>query len=233
MPKKTPGKLQPPSPAAEFNQLPLAKWCGPVSGVYYRLNSTNPAAGQPWPAVFFSRQDRSRFDPAAGPGTLCIGPSLAGAMLEIFDDHWGEVGSPNRAITQSELETWWVSLIALPETIVFRTEGLALSKIGTDLQLLSGDHATAREWAVRLAAHPAAIGGIAYGSRHDHSRQNLAVFQRPPLLSPVSDGALKPGVAWKRVAKHGKRMVYGPAILLGKHPDLMKAVTELEVGILP
>jgi hypothetical protein len=116
MQKKTPGKLRPPPAAADFDRLPLAKWCKPTSGIYYRMHSTNPITGKPWPAIFFSQKGRSRFDPAAGPGTLYFGESLAGAMLEVFDDHWGPIGSPNRTITQSELDTWWVSLIALPKT---------------------------------------------------------------------------------------------------------------------
>lgn len=233
MPKKIPGKLQPPPAAAEFDNLPLAKWCKPVAGIFYRLHSTDTKAGKPFPAVFFSQRGRTRFDPELGPGTLYIGGSLAGAMLEIFDDHWGPVGSPNRSITQSELDARWVSLIALPETMVFETEGLSLSKIGTDLQLLSGGHMAAREWAFRLGAHPATIGGIAYVSRHDHTRRNLAVFRRPHLFPEVSDEALLPQVLWHREEKHGNGLVYGPAVKLRRHPELMAVLSELEVGILP
>jgi hypothetical protein len=235
MPKKTPGKLLPPPAAAEFDELPLARWCKPAAGVFYRLHSTDLTTSKPWPSVFFSQRDRSRFDPAGGPGTLYLGASLAGAMLEIFDDHWGPVGSPNRTITQSELDTWWVTLIAVPETVVLETAGSSLSKIGTDMQLLSGDHASAREWALRLSAHPATVGGIAYVSRHDHTRGNLALFQRPHLLPIAFDAALLRGAAktWQRAARHGSGLVHGPAVNLRDHADLMDALSELEVGLAP
>jgi len=194
MPKKTPGKLQSPPATEEFSKLPLANWCKSANGIFYRLHSTNQGTGAPWPPVFFSQQGRSRFDPTQGPGTFYIAESLAGALLEIFDDHWGPVGSSNRMITRSELDTWWVTLIALPETTVFETAGASLSKIGTDLQLLSGDHAVAREWAVRVAEHPVEAGGIAYVSRHDHTKRNLAIFRRAHLFSEISDKRLIPAV---------------------------------------
>jgi len=235
MSKKTPGKLQPPPVAAEFDKLPIAKWCKSAEGVFYRLHSTDPTTGKPWSAVFFSQYDRTRFDPVDGPGTLYVGESLAGAMLEIFDDHWGAVDSPNRTVTQSELDTWWVSLIALPKTAMFQTDGLSLSKIGTDMQLLSGDHATARKWALRLGAHPATIGGIAYVSRHDNTRHNLAVFQRSHLFPDAHDDTLLPDATkiWKRKGKHGSGLIYGPAVKLRNHPELTDSLLELEVGLLP
>jgi hypothetical protein len=93
MPKKTPGSLQSPRPPDEFNRLPLRRLLDTVSGVFYRLHPRNPATGLPWPAVFFSRRDASRFDPTRGVGTLYLGDSLAGAVLEMFGDRLEPLGS--------------------------------------------------------------------------------------------------------------------------------------------
>jgi RES domain-containing protein len=233
MAKKTPGEFHPPPPAYEFNQLPLAPPCTLESGFLYRLHSTNVETGAPWPAVFFSRRGTSRFDPVEGVGTLYAAKSLAGAVLEVFDDRWGPVGSIERTLTPSELETWWVTLVDLPPTTVFDTSGVDLSKIGTDLQLLAGDHATARTWALRLMEHPANLGGIVYASRHAHTKVNLAIFQRKALLPEMFDANLGPKTisAWTREARHGANIIFGPAIKLGTHPELIAVSKELEVGL--
>jgi hypothetical protein len=159
MPKKTPGKLNPPPPAAEFNKLPLYSWCGLREGFYLRLHRVNRSTGKPWHPIHFSRRGASRFDPPTGPGTLYVGESIGGILLEVFDDSWGAVGSLSRCLTRAQLNEWWVTLVAVPPVNLFYAHGIALSKIGTDVQLLSGDHATAREWALRLAEHPLCIDG--------------------------------------------------------------------------
>lgn len=88
MPKKIPGKLNPPPAQTAFDQLPLGQHCGPMKDVFYRLHSLNPATGTAWPPVFFSHLGATRFDPAAGVGTLYMGSTLVGALLEMFDDRW-------------------------------------------------------------------------------------------------------------------------------------------------
>jgi hypothetical protein len=105
MPKKTPGKLNSPPTQAEFDKLPLANLCGPVKGVFYRLHSLNPASGKAWPALFFSQRGATRFDPATGVGTLYIGSSLVGALMEMFDDRWGPLGDSSRSLTEPELQS--------------------------------------------------------------------------------------------------------------------------------
>jgi RES domain-containing protein len=129
MAKKTPGELHPPPLTKEFNELPLARLCVLESGLLYRLHSTNVETETPWPAVFFSRRGATRFDPAEGVGTLYAAKSLAGAVLEVFDDRWGPVGGIERTLTPSELETWWVTLVDLPPTTVFDTSGVNLEPI--------------------------------------------------------------------------------------------------------
>lgn len=235
MPPKTPGKLNFPPPQNEFDQLPLAQWCVSVQGVFYRLHSLNRTTRKPWPPTHFSQAGRTRFDPANGPGTFYVGETLAGVMLEIFDDSWGMVNTLSRSITRTQLQEWWVTLVAVPPVNLFAARRTNLSKIGTDLQLLTGDHATAREWALAFARHPYKIDGIYYPSRHDAERHNLAIFKQrhwPPeqpdatLTGPASAHA-------SRVINSAGPIAHGPAVLLRDHPELIRALTELEVAILP
>jgi len=131
MPVKTPGKLNSPPPQAEFDALPLARWCAQMEGVYYRLHGLNQTTGKPWPPVHFSQRGTSRFDPAGGPGTFCVGETLAGVLLEVFDDSWGDVNSPTRSLTRTQLDQWWLTLVAVPSVNIFLAHGINLSKIGT------------------------------------------------------------------------------------------------------
>ncbi len=235
MPRKTPGKLNAPSPQVAFDQLPLEKLCVHARGVFYRMHSINPATKAPWPAVFFGKRGRTRFDPASGTGTLYLGSTLVGALMEIFDDRWGPLGDHSRSLTRSELEQWWVTLVDVPPVMVFDAHGQNLSKIGTDLQVVSGNHQISRSWALRMMRHPAKVGGIVYPSRHDATQRNLALFKRPGLTPPSFDATLQPPAA-----RHGtgpamaaRTLVLGPATLLRDHPELNIALQELEVAILP
>jgi len=235
MPLKTPGKINPPAPQADFDQLPLARWCSSISGVFYRLHGLNPSTGKPSPPVYFSRAGRTRFDPSAGPGTFYVGETLAGVLMEVFDDMWGPVNTVTRSLTQTQLHEWWVTLVAVPSVNLFVARGPNLSKIGTDVQLLAGDHAISREWALRLARHPLKIDGIYYASRHDGTRHNLAIFSQRKWLKEQFDARLTPPASG-----HGHQgindkssIIYGPSVLLRDHPELQSALIELDVAILP
>jgi hypothetical protein len=232
---KTPGKLNSPPPQASFDELPLAQWCEAVSGVYYRLHSRNRATGKPWPAVHFSQSGRSRFDPPGGPGTFYVGETLVGVLLEAFDDSWGPVSAPSRSLTEAQLDEWWVSLITVPPVNLFFARGINLSKIGTDIQLLAGDHALSREWALRLAKHPLRIDGIYYPSRHHSEARNLAIFNRRSWRQARRDKTLLPPAADHRSRRidPGGPMSFGPAVLLRDHPELESTLFELHVAILP
>jgi hypothetical protein len=83
-------------------------------------------------------------------------------------------------------------------------------------------------------SHPAGVGGILYGSRHDDTQQNLALFHRAGLLPALPDATWLPPAA-----RHGPgpanavgRLVCGPAIRLRDHPELKAALQSLEVAIL-
>ncbi len=206
-----------------------------VAGVFYRLHPGNPATGQPWPAVNFSRQGRSRFDPEGGVGTLYLGDSLAGAVLETFGDRLEPAGSLGRALSKPLLGEWFVSLISVPEVMPVAASGTNLSKLGVDLQLVTGEHAVAREWALRFMEHPAHAAGIWHPSRHDDTRRNLALFQRSGLL-PAQEEAALVGSAANLTAfarRESGPLLYGPPVRLLDHPDLMAALVELEIAIVP
>jgi RES domain len=212
----------------------LAKWCNSGEGVFYRLHGLDPRLKKPWPPVYFSRDGRTRFDPTAGPGTFYVGETLAGVLMEVFDDMWGPVNSVTRSLTRKQLREWWVTLVAVSMSRVFDARGANLSKIGTDSQLLEGDHALSREWALRLAKHPLRIDGI-YPSRHDAARCNFAIFKKLQWLRTRRDAKLIPPAI-----NHGGRTInpmgplrYGPPVQLKDHPELKAALIELDVAMLP
>jgi hypothetical protein len=229
---KTPGRLNAPPAQATFDALPLDHWCGVLEGVYYRLHTLDAATGKPRPPVYFSQRGASRFDPADGPGTFYVRETLAGVLLEVFNDSWGPVNSTTRSLTQAQLDQWWVTLVALPPVNLFYAHGTNLSKIGTDIQLLAGDHAISREWALRLARHPLKIDGIFYPSRHQIAARNLAIFNQRGWSLPQFDKCLAPRRRYTRKIDPKGPIVYGPRVLLRHHPGLKRALIDLEVAIL-
>lgn len=235
MAKKTPGRLNPPSPQAEFDKLPLNDWSRIVTGVFYRIHPLDPSTRKPYGAVYFSKMGCSRFDPVNGLGTVCLAESLAGAIMEKFDDYWGPAGSIGRSLTTQQLSENWVSLIYVPPVLAFEASGVNLSAVGTDAQLFSGEHATARGWALRLMRHPLQIDGIYYISRHDNLRRNLALFARQRFLPEQDDPSLVPArlAAWRGSAYSGPKVVCGAPVLLRDHPELSSSLAELKVAILP
>jgi hypothetical protein len=232
---KTPGKLNSPPSQAEFDKLPVAGWCGPHFGVFYRLHGMDSNTGKAWHPIYFSRAGRTRFDPIDGPGTFYVGETLLGVMMEVFDDMWGPVGSITRSLTRAQLAEWWVTLVAVPQVIAFEAHKGNLSKMGTDLQLLAGEHSISREWASRLAHHPVQLDGIYYGSRHDSGQCNLAIFNQRPWKGEQSDASLTPPAAGHASRSIGKKdpLIYGPPVMLRDHPELHPSLVELEVAILP
>jgi hypothetical protein len=114
MRKKIAGKLNQPPAQAEFDRLPLADFCRQVDGVFYRLHAPDPATGEPWPPLHFSRRGNSRFDPKVGVAALCVAEKLPGALMELFDDHWGAVGSLGRSVAEQTLTQTWVTRVDVP-----------------------------------------------------------------------------------------------------------------------
>jgi hypothetical protein len=235
MQRKIAGKLNQPPAQDEFDTIPLAGLCLPVEGAFYRLHSLNRATWAPWPPLHFSRRGNSRFDAKDGVGALCVAQSLAGALMELFDDHWGPVGSIGRSVTEQTLAETFVTLVSLPKVDLFDATGANLSKIGTDAQLLTGKYSTTRKWASRLMLHPDNIDGVLYLSRHDPGRKNVALFERHHFLPAIWDAGLTAnGFSTRtRSAAQAGRLLYGPAVSLRNHRDLMPALIELKVARLP
>jgi hypothetical protein len=125
-----------------------------------------------------------------------------------------------------------VTLVAVPPINLFFAHGINLSKIGTDAQLLSGDHAIAREWALRLAEHPLAIDGIYYPSRHHSGKRNLAIFDRKGWKNGRYDKTLVSKQSFKGIDPKGP-IVYGPPLLLSQYPNLRRLLSSLEVAVTP
>jgi hypothetical protein len=235
MPKKTAGKPNEPPEQADFDALPLKDWCRRVGGVFHRLHSRDPRSGKPCPPVHFSRRGNTRFDPRDGIGSFCLARTLAGALMEVFDDHWGPIGTLGRSVSEQQLRDTFESLIYVSDVEVFDTSGPYLSWIGADAQLLSGDYAITRRWALRLMRHPHQIGGIVYPSRHDLSRENVALFEGRPFKVPNVDPDLKAGryASWKPRPSDLPGLIHGPPESLSTHPELITALVELKVARLP
>lgn len=235
MGKKIPGRLKVPPAQKKFNALPLGRLTRQVGGTFYRLHSTNAATGAAWDPLHFSVRGSSRFDPVGGTGTLYLAQELGGAMMEVFDDRWGPVGSLGRSVTRQELGSWWVTLVNVPPVDVFDATGPNLSKVGTDAQLLTAGYTKTRQWARRLMDHPQCVGGILYRSRHDPVCLDVALFQRTGLLPARLDLALNAAGmgTWVRQPSDGVGLVHGPAVQLAVHPALTQALVKLEVAVLP
>lgn len=237
MRKKTAGKINQPPEQADFDKINLTGFCTQVQVVFYRLHSTNlgDPNGNPWAPVHFSKRNNTRFDPKSGVGTLCVGETLAGAMMEVFDDQWGPVGSIGRSVTEAQLSQTWVTRVSLPNVSLFDATGPNLSKIGTDAQVLTGKYTTTRKWAVKMMLHPDQIDGVLYRSRHDLDRKNIALFGRARFLPAIHDQNLLPFEpdAWARNAGHGTAVVHGDAMRLRNHPELDPALIELQVARIP
>jgi len=234
-PRKIPGKLPPPPNASDFARLPLGRLCRRVSGVYYRLHPLDPKTGNPYGPVFFSQRGTTRFDPAQGVGTLCVADSLTGAILEMFGDRLEPLGSLGRGLSRRMLGDWFATLVSVPQVNLFEASGANLTKLGVDLQLLAGEHAVTRLWALRLMEHPARISGILYPSRHDDARRNVALFKRPSLTPARQKDNLTPPASAQGIFAARKKgtLLHGPAVCLRGHPELLDALTELEVVLLP
>ncbi|MDB6153929.1 MAG: hypothetical protein JWL90_2382 [Chthoniobacteraceae bacterium] len=155
--------------------------------------------------------------------------------MELFDDHWGPVGSLGRSVTELTLAETWVSLVSLPRVTLLDATGANLSKLGTDAQLLTGNYSTTRKWAASLMRHPDQIEGILYRSRHDPDRLNVALFERDILLPVACDPGFTPEMigSWRRKAAYGSGLIYGPAMTLRDHPKLNQSLVELQVARLP
>jgi hypothetical protein len=153
--------------------------------------------------------------------------------MEVFDDSWGAVGTTTRSLTATQLREWWVTLVWLPQVRLLDGRGDNLSKLGTDLQLVTGRHSTARRWALRIARHPACLDGILYPSRHTTDGFNVALFKRQKFLPEVHDRGLTLPAPGLLDPAHVHRLAYGSATLLARHPDLQATLKALEVAILP
>lgn len=155
--------------------------------------------------------------------------------MELFDDHWGPVGSLGRSVTEQQLQDTFESLVYVSSVQVFVADGPHLSFIGADAQLLSGDYAITRRWALRLMKHPQQIGGIAFPSRHDPHRENIVLFEGRPFKAPQVDPDLKPAryASWKPQPSQLPGLIHGPYESLSTHPEIDAALKELRVARLP
>jgi len=201
--------------------------------MFRRLHVINPATRQPWPPIYFSRAGNTRFDPVGGVGTMCVGESLGGAILEKFDDSLGPEGDDSRSLTETQLRETWETLVYLPGVQLFDATGKNLSLICVDAQFAVGEYSITREWALRIMFHPDEVDGILFPSRHDLARKNIALFGRPRLAKmPRYDAKLSlPDIGtWNAKPADAGQLIFGPEQVLEHHPELDATLDELVVG---
>ena len=164
---------------------------------------------------FFGRSAANRFDDPGRVksrrfGTCYLGCSLEVAIAEtLLHDELPEAGGFSIAVTEIE-SRWLVRFKGLPGGVGPGAAGgpLRLADLtGTALKTLVGSggistimpYDVPQRWAAALHAHPAAVDGLVYMSRHVNDERAVVVFDRAaaklgaPRYQPLAEarGALK------------------------------------------
>ena len=185
------GRLPPhPAPPADLEQRPL-----PIletAADWYRIH------GERLAPLFFGRSGRNRFDAPGGEyGVLYAGADAYCAFVETFGHATGI-----RLVHADELRSRRLSRIRVPRPLrLVDLTGAGLARIGADARLRTGDYLIAQRWSQALHAHPLNPDGLLYRSRHDPSRQCVAIFERASTslevapMGSLADPGLRPLLA--------------------------------------
>lgn len=134
--------------------------------------------------IFFGKSGNNRWDDSlARFGVLYAGADDYCAFIETFGHTTGV-----NLIEESDLDAKSMSFIPIKKSLqLVDLTGNGLAKIGADSRLCVCDIEISKKWSRALFDHPAEPDGILYGSRHDPSRQAIAVFERakPKLRKPI------------------------------------------------
>jgi hypothetical protein len=134
--------------------------------------------------ISFGKSGRNRWDDSRLKfGVLYAGSDDFCAFIETFGHTTGV-----NLVEESDLETKSMSRIPIKKSLrLVDLTGPGLAKIGADNRLCTGNIEVSKKWSRALFEHPAKPDGILYGSRHDPSRQAVAVFERakPKLGKPA------------------------------------------------
>jgi hypothetical protein len=134
------------------------------------------------------RKYPARFDdPEQRYGVLYAGSDEHCAFIETFGHITGL-----RTVGWGDVQRYALCRIVIdrPLQLVDLT-GSGLAQLGADARLFAGEYATAQQWSRAFYKHPAQPDGVYYPSRHDPSRQCLALFDRAePHVSALSTGNL-------------------------------------------
>jgi hypothetical protein len=161
-------KVQPsphPDPPQDFNQreLPIVEITQPLFRLHHKK----------YPALHFSWRGDGRFDGADQDYGICYtGLDVYGAFIECFGRTLG-----NKFVEKAALQKKFLSEIKpkIPLKITDIT-GKALTQIGADERLSTGDYLISRIWANAIFNHPDKPDGILYRSRHDGDRFCCGLF---------------------------------------------------------
>lgn len=162
-----PGAHPPPPDDLADRELPISEFDADLWRIY-RNEFDNP--------LFFGAQARYRFDAPEQSFAVCYcARDVYGAFVETF----GRSPDSNLVTGQtlSARNLVKIELDGPLELVDLAAEGL--QKIGADGRLAGGgDYETSRRWSQALYRHPREIHGVLYRSRHDQSRECVAVYDR-------------------------------------------------------
>lgn len=161
-------KVQPsrhPDPPQDFNQRELS--IVEITQPLYRLHD------QKYSALYFSESGNGRFDGADQDYGICYtGLDVYVSFIESF----GRTHSKN-FVEKSVLQEKFLSEIKPKSPLrIADIRGRALTQIGGDERLSTGDYSTSRIWAKAIFNHPTKPDGILYRSRHDGDRFCCGLF---------------------------------------------------------
>lgn len=159
------------------NLPPTLRTVSAYPGTLFRISEHN--TGEP----FFNNRNRNRFDDPnpvrkARFGTCYLGTSLAVAIAETIlhdampADGWFYVAT-------EVLATRYVLRFTGQPLRLADLTGSALKRLGGHAELTgTATYATTKKWSVAVHAHPAAVDGFVYMSRHKNDEKAVVLFDR-------------------------------------------------------
>jgi hypothetical protein len=177
--------------------------------VVWRFHGHDKATYLPFGPIFFSEREDSRWDFKGDPlvtnsgGTLCLGKTFAGALMEYFDRDWpgfleakGSVLAKQRALFAHDLTHVYVTRIRIPKGLKLfdLTKPGAMNAIGFKLDAwltATKEYKDTRPWS-RWFSQCGKIDGLIFSSRPGGAQvMNYVLFNRPGLAKVLQSSAGK------------------------------------------
>ncbi|MGJ5817179.1 RES family NAD+ phosphorylase [Paludibaculum fermentans] len=160
-----------PPPADLHSREPLI-YSAPAGALWCRSHMAGHAP------CFFGRGQAQRWDaPDGGYGVLYLGADEHCAFMESI----GRGVLRTRLVPAAQLRTRVLSKLRFSKTLrlVDLVSSGGLTRLGAEGSLANGlGYRNSQRWSEALRAHPAAVDGIYYRSRHDPARMACALYEK-------------------------------------------------------